>query len=391
MLSDKIETIPIKYTIKIKICSRCILDTTVPDIVFDDKGECTYCKIHDKLDKKYPLDNQTNTRLLKIVEKIKKQGKGKKYDCIVGVSGGMDSTNVLYQAVKLGLRPLAVHFDNGWNSELAVSNIKNATDKLGVELYTHVADWEEFKDLQVSFLKASTSDSEVPTDWVIFSVLFDTATKEGVKYILQGHSFRTEGTSPLGWTYMDGRYVKSIHKIFGKKKLTSFPIMTLSKYLYYLFIKRVKQFRINYYLEYDQEKTLKLMEKELGWRRYGKKHFESTYTEFFQSYILPTKFNIDKRKLHYSALVRSGQMDRQEALDKIKNNPYNVKQEKIDYCVKKLGLTMKEFEEIMAKEKRSFKDYPSYYNLIKRMRIPIKIACKLGLIPDVVYGKYFGK
>jgi len=229
----------------LQICTRCALDTTVKDIWFNQNGVCKYCLIHDEMEKTHRLDENTETKLNHLVEKIKRDGRGKEHDCIVGVSGGRDSTYSLLTAVKLGLRPLAVHFDNGWNSDIAVSNIKNATNKLGVDLDTVVADWEEFKDLQISFLKASVPDAEIPTDYAIYSVLYKTASKEGIKYIINGHSFRTEGTSPLSWTYMDGRYVKSVHRMFRKiKKIKSFPIMSLFELLYYVFVKSIKEVRL---------------------------------------------------------------------------------------------------------------------------------------------------
>ena len=303
-------------------CSRCLMDTTVNGITFDEKGECTFCKIHDDLEKKYPLNDSSKKKLNTLVSKIKKDGKSKKYDCIVGISGGRDSSYTLYTAVKLGLKPLAVHFDNGWNSENAVRNIENLCKKLNVDLHTHVANWEEFKDLQKSFLKASVPDAEVPTDWVIFSVLFEQASNHNIKYIIHGHSFRTEGTTPLTWTYMDGKYVNCIHGNFGKVKVKSFPIMSLSKYLYYTFFKRIKQVRLLYYLPYDEKKILQMLTDEVGWINYGGKHHESMYTGFFQSYILTRKFNIDKRKLHYSALMRSGQISKEKAQEIIKKDPY---------------------------------------------------------------------
>ncbi len=316
------------------VCSRCIMDDTVPDISFDEKGICPFCKIQDELEKKYPLNEYAEIKLNKLVNKIANAGKGKKYDCIVGVSGGRDSTFTLYNTVKLGLHPLVVHFDNGWNSEVAVQNIKNACKALSIDLYTHVADWEEFKDLQRAFLKASVSDAEVPTDWIIFSVLFKVAAKEKVKYIIHGHSFRTEGTTPLTWTYMEGRYVKYIHEKFGSGKTKSFPVMGLMEYLYYTLIRGIKQERILYYIEYDEKNVMDLITKELNWKDYGGKHYESKYTAFFQGYILPRKFNIDKRKLHYSALIRSGQLKREEALLKVRVDPYTGGKELLEYCLK---------------------------------------------------------
>lgn len=372
-----------------KLCTRCVMDDTVKGLTFDEKGECTFCKIHDELEKKYPLNNETPNLLHQLSEKIKRDGKGKQYDCIVGVSGGRDSTYTLYNAVKLGLRPLAIHFDNGWNSELAVQNIKNATKILGVDLHTHVADWEEFKDLQRSFLFASVPDAEVPTDWVIFSVLFDEAARYNVKYIVHGHSFRTEGTTPITWTYMDGKYIQDIQKKFGKMKLKSFPNMTMRKYLYYSFVKKIKQIRILYYIPYNEKEVFSILENDLGWKNYGDKHHESTYTAFFQAYILPRKFNIDKRKLHYSAKIRNGQLTRSEALEIINKDPYVGGIELLEYCLKKLDLTYEKFEKIMTDTPKSFMDYKSYYPIIKIFKRPISWGNKVGIVPDTVYKKYF--
>lgn len=372
-----------------KVCSRCLMDDTVPGIEFDVNGECTLCKIHDDLEEKYSLDEDAPKRLQKIVNQIKKDGIGQKYDCIVGVSGGRDSTYTMYNAVKLGLRPLAVHFDNGWNSEIAVQNIKNACEILGVDLYTHVANWEEFKDLQRSFLFASVPDAEVPTDWVIFSVLFKESARNNIKHIVHGHSFRTEGTSPLTWTYMDGKYVKDVHEQFGTKAIDSFPIMEMPAYIYYALIKQIKQHRILYYIPYNEKEVLSILENELDWKNYGDKHHESKYTAFFQAYILTRKFNIDKRKLHYSAKLRDGQITRADALKIIKMDPYDGGVELLEYCLKKLDLNFEKFDEIMETPPRSFKEYKSYYPIIKMLQRPITWGYKTGLIPDTAYKKYF--
>ena len=371
------------------LCSKCILDTTIEEIKFDSQGVCNYCHTQDIMEKKFPLGKEGDVAVEKIVQKIKHKGKNKKYDCIVGVSGGMDSTYTLYKAVKLGLRPLAVHLDNGWNSDIAVKNINNATKILNVDLETVVVDWEEFKDLQVSFLKASVSDAEVPTDWVIFSILFEAAKKIGVKYIVHGHSFRTEGSTPLSWTYMDGKYVKSVHRIFGKKKIKSFPIMNMFSFFTYSIFYRIKQIRLLYHISYDEKKVIKLMEDELSWQAYGGKHFESAYTSIFQSYILMKKFSIDKRKLHLSALIRGNQITRKEALLKISSDPFVGGEKQIAFTVKKLGLKMSEFEDIMSSEVKSYKDYPTYYSLIKKLENLIKFANKLNLVPDSVINKYY--
>jgi len=372
-----------------KICTRCILDTTVSDIWFDDKGECKYCKINDEMEKDHPLGPESDRKLKEIIEQIKKDGKGLQYDCIAGTSGGRDSTYTLLKAVELGLRPLAVHFDNGWNTEISVKNIKKTCEKLNIPLYTVVADWEEFKDLQVSFLKASTPDSDIPTDYAIYSVLFKVAAKEGVKYILNGHSFRTEGTSPISWTYMDGRYLKAVHRKFGKiKTIKSFPVLTLPRLLYYAFAKRIKDVRVLEYMDYNKKEVDKVLTSELDWEYYGGHHHENVYTKFFQSYYLPKKFNIDKRKTELSALVRSGQITREDALREINSSHYQYDPTVVEYAINKLGLTKEEFDKIMNSPNKTHDDYPNYLPLIKAMKFPIKIATKLKLLPHILYLKY---
>jgi N-acetyl sugar amidotransferase len=372
-----------------KICTRCILDTTVTDIWFDEKGECKYCKIHDEMEKDHPLGHETTEKLKEVVEKMKKDGKGKPYDCIAGTSGGRDSTYTLLKAVEMGLRPLAVHFDNGWNTEISVKNIKKTCEKLNVPLYTVVADWEEFKDLQVAFLKASTPDSDIPTDYAIYSVLFSVAAKEGVKYILNGHSFRTEGTSPISWTYMDGRYLKAVHKRFGKvKKIKSFPVLTLPMLLYYTFVRRIKDFRVLEYMEYNKKEVDKLLAEKLDWEYYGGHHHENVYTKFFQSYYLPKKFNIDKRKTELSALIRSGPINREDALKEINSTHYEYDPAVVEYTINKLGLSKEEFEKIMKNPNKTHDDYPNYLPLMRALKLPIKIATKLKLLPHILYLKY---
>lgn len=376
------------YSPKI-ICSRCIMDDTVKGITFDESGECTFCKIHDDLDKKFPLNDTTDLALNNLIEKIKQKGKNDKYDCIVGVSGGKDSSFTLVKTVELGLRPLAVHFDNGWNSELAVNNIQNICSKLNVDLYTHVANWEEFKDLQKSFLMASVPDGEVPTDWSITSVLYEIANKKNIKTIIGGNTFRTEGTTPLTWTYQDPKYIKGIHKKFGTKNIRSFPIMSMFSFLYLSFFKKIKWVRILYYLPYNEDEAVDYLKEKYEWRNYGGKHFESTYTKFFQSYVLIRKFNIDKRKLHYSAKIRSNQMTRNLALEQIKVDPFQDGESSIEYILKKLDMKEEELDQIMKSEIKSFKNYPSYYSLIKLLKRPLQFLSRIGIVPDVIIKKYF--
>ncbi len=357
-----------------KRCVRCVMDTTDPLIRFDSRGICQYCHLHDRLERDYPLDAGGEAELFRIIEEIKHKGAGKPYDCVIGVSGGTDSTYQLYLAKKLKLRPLVVHFDNGWDSEIAVSNIKHATEKLGFDLYTYVVDWEEFKNLQIAFLRASTPDCEIPTDIGIKATLYRAAAGHGIKYIVNGHSFRTEGKVPIMWSYGDGRYIKSIQKIFGPKRLKSFPNFTLFDLFYYSYFKRIKQFRLLYYFAYHKKSIKKMLKKELNWQDYGGHHYESVYTRFYQGYILPEKFGIDKRKREFSTLIRSGQLDRQEALDVLKTTlPMPREQAERDraYVVKKLGLSDDEFSDIMQQKPRSFLEFPNYYNTLKKYRLPI--------------------
>lgn len=371
------------------ICSRCILDSSIDDIWFDKQGECKYCMIHDEMEKLHPLGQGPENELKFIVNRIKKQGRNKPYDCISGVSGGRDSTYTLYMAVKFGLRPLAVHFDNGWNSDISVKNIKKVCEKLNVPLYTVVADWEEFKDLQIAFLKSSTPDADVPTDYAIYSVLYDVASREGIRYILNGHSFRTEGTSPISWTYMDPLYVSCVHKRFGKiKNFRSFPHMTFLKLIWFTIVKGIKEVRLMEYMDYNKRNVDGLLMKELEWEYYGGHHHENLYTKFFQSYYLPTKFNIDKRKTELSAMIRSGQITRVKALKEIQEASYEYDERVVQYTLNKLGLSKKEFEEIMNSPLKTHNDYKTYLPFIKLMRFPILIATKLRILPHILYLKY---
>jgi len=366
------------------------MDTTVPEIRFDEKGVCNFCKMHDEMEKEFPLNDNGKKKFEKIVRQIKKAGKKRPYDIIVGVSGGRDSTYALYLAVRLGLRPLAVHFDNGWNSEIAVTNIKNATNELNVDLYTYVVDWEEFKDLQVSFLKASTSDSEIPTDVAIHGILHKIAAKEKIKYLVFAHSFRTEGVAPLGWTYMDGKYIESVQKAFGKKKLKTYPNMKLWDFFYYRFIRGIKVVPLLTYVDYNQKEVGKMLEKEVGWTYYGGHHHESYYTHFFQSFYLPKKFNIDKRKIEYSALIRTKQMNRGQALAEISKTEYPYDEELVKYTKRKLGLSNDEFEEILSAPNKTFHDYPTYYPLIVKLSWFIRLGAKMHLVPKHLYFKFLG-
>lgn len=340
------------------------MDSGEPDISFDAQGYCNYCTEYFDREPGIIFKGKSGRdKLQEIVDRIKVEGKNKEYDSILGISGGVDSTYVAYWAKKLGLRPLAVHFDNGWNSELAVKNIENILNVLDIDLYTYVVDWEEFKDLQLSFLKASVANSEIPTDHGFLALLYKIAAEKNIPYFLTGTNFATEGILPAAYGYLsvDLKHILAIQKQFGSKKLRTYPKLSLTKYLYYRFSHGVTKVPILNYIDYDVEDAMRTIEDKLGWQYYGGKHYESIYTRFFQSYILPRKFGIDKRKAHFASLICSGQMNRGEALDKLSEDPYPEQlmiQDK-EYVTKKLGLTEEGFERIMNQSVKSFNDYPN--------------------------------
>lgn len=356
------------------------MDTTDPDIWFDQQGVCSNCHrfegIHNR--RFIPLEERP-ARLAALLEKVKADGKGKEYDCVIGVSGGVDSTYVAWLTHEWKLRPLAVHFDNGWNSELAVSNIEKALKKLGIDLSTFVINWPEFRDLQISFLKASTPDGEVPTDHAIMALLYASAAKYGLRHILLGTNIATESVMPIKWGYgyADYKYIAGVHRRFGSTRLESYPRYSLPQLFYYLVMRRIQVVPILDYVDYRKEAALEVLQNSLGWVYYGGKHYESIYTRFYQAYILPRKFNIDKRRAHYSSLIHSDQISRDEALQ-LMNDPVYPPQkleEDREYVIKKLGLNG-QFDQIMDAPTRTFLDYPNHYQTfeqVKRLRGLLKV------------------
>jgi N-acetyl sugar amidotransferase len=350
------------------------MDTTDPDITFLD-GVCNHCReFEQKKAVRLVSGPAAEAALQKIVSRIKADGQGKDYDCIAGVSGGVDSTYVVYLAKKLGLRPLAVHFDNGWNTELAVSNIERVLKTLGVDLHTFVVDWDEFKDLQRSFLKASTPDIEIPTDHAIYALLFEMARKAGVRYVLNGMNFASEGIAIPSWAYghSDWRYIRSVHKQFGTVRLKTFPHYGLWTMFHSFVIRRLQFVSLLNYIHYDKSKAVELLQTELGWRPYSGKHHESIYTRFLQSYILPRKFNIDKRKAHLSNLIHSGSggVTRESALQELQEPPCDpaLMQSDKEFVIKKLGFSDVEFEQMMRAPTKSFRDYKNGAGLIRLLK-----------------------
>lgn len=353
-----------------KQCKRCVMDTSDPYITFDEHGYCNHCSEYLLKTKQHIYQGDvSNAALQKIVEKIKRKGKGKKYDCILGISGGIDSCYAAYICKQLGIRVLAVHMDNGWNSEAAVKNIKYVVSKLGIDYESYVLDWEEFKDLQLSFLKASVPEAETPTDIAIPAALHKIAAKYNVKYIISGGNYATEGILPKSWHYnaKDVTYIKAIQKQFGTKKLKKFPDFSYKKEFYYKFIRGIRIVYILNYVPFSKESAMKTLEQELDWKYYGGKHYESKYTGFLQSYILPKKFNLDYRLATFSTQICAGSMTREQALEELKKLPYNpdtVEQEKI-YWSKKFGITLDELNKILELPPKNHTDYPNDQKLLE--------------------------
>jgi N-acetyl sugar amidotransferase len=378
-----------------QICKRCIVDTTVPGATFDAEGICSYCHLQDKQAAEFPNGVAGEKIINRNLEKIKKAGKGNKFDCVLGASGGRDSTFTLWLAVKKwGLRPIAVHFNDGFGNPVAGENMIKACKKLGVELRTITSDWRESKDLKIAFLKASTPDMEEGADIGIATALYGVAAKENIKYIIIGQSFRTEGIAPLTWNYLDGKYLKAVHKRFGREKLREWTPadpgfnLSLKEMFYYTVIKRIKTIPILYYYDYIRSEAEKPLKAELDWVYTGAHYFDDLY-QSLMSYVYRVKFNIDRRKYNYSALIRSGQMSRDEALEKIKS-VYVIEDPKvIDLCIKRLGLSKEEFAEIMKLPLKTFRDYPNHYRLIRLFKYPIFVLSKLNLLPGTAYDKYF--
>lgn len=363
-----------------KQCKRCVLDTSDPFITFDKNGYCNHCsEFIERTSKLVYQGEKSNQELEQHIQKIKNAGRNNKYDCVIGISGGIDSCYVAYKAKQLGLRPLAVHMDNGWNSEEAVNNIKKVCKKLDIDYQSYVLDWDEFKDLQLSFLKASIVEIEIPTDTAIPAALHKIAAKYNIKYVISGGNFATEGILPDSWFYdpKDLKLLKSIQRQFGTKKLKSFPSFDYKSEIYFKFVKGINLFYLLNYVPFSKNMAMETLEKELDWKYYGGKHYESKFTGFVQSYIQPVKFGVDYRKATFSTQICTGEITREEALEELKKPPFNqdnITSEK-EYISKKLGITLNEFEKLMSLPVKTYKDYPNnekfltfLYNLFRKIR-----------------------
>lgn len=373
---------------EVQICSRCIYDERVASIEFDEQGVCNYCHQLDSLSKEYGTGKERGEKELdRIFDQIKTAGRGKKYDCAIGVSGGTDSSYLVYLVKEQGLRPLAVHYDNTWNSAIATQNIRKVLTALNVDLYTHVIDNKESDDIFRSFFYAGVAEIEAATDLGLAETMYRAAAKYGIKYILEGHSFIAEGITPVGRNYFDGRYIKTIHRKFGRLLMKSYPLMTFSRFIWWSVFARIRKIRPFWYIDYNKEDAQAFLEKEYGWQYYGGHHLENRMTAFLHGIYAPQKFGMDFRNNTLSALVRMGKITREKAWAEY-NTPPQVEEELLEYFKKRLELPDEEYERIMGEAPKSWKDYPTYKKRFELFRPLFAILAKANLVPMSFYLKY---
>ncbi len=366
-----------------QVCTNCLMDTTDSKIVFDEKGVCDHCKsFYNDILPNWKPDQSDDEDLQKIAAQIRKEGEGKEYDCIIGLSGGTDSSYLAYLAKeKMGLRPLIYTVDTGWNLNVAVENIERLVKALKLDMVTEVVNWDEMRDLQMAFFKSQVAYQDLPQDHAIFAGLYNYAVKYKIKYVLTGSNNATECVRPpIEWVYLnDIRFIKNVHKKFGSVKLKTFPFCGMFKYrLYYAYIKKMKRVAPLDMIHYDKEAVEKELHEKFGWEKYANKHYENIFTRFYEGYYLTKKFGYDKRKCYLSNLILTGQLTRDEALSKLAEAPYDdeIVQEDMEYIAKKLGVTKKEFASLIEGENKTYKDYK---NSLKRIEFSIKLAKWIGV------------
>ena len=359
---------------KYQICTRCIMDTSDPKIYFDDNGVCNHCHRFDANEELYGYrEGSSDEKLKRLVAQMKKDGQGKEYDCILGISGGVDSAYMAYLTKKLNLRVLAVHVDAGWNSDVAVKNIKKMCEKLKIDLHTVVIDWPTMKELQRAYMFSGLANLDVPQDHVFLAAMYNYASKCHVKYMLNGSNVATEGVSPVAWGYTATDYanIKSVYKKYGRgKSLKKYPHFGVLKYLKYQ--SEIVRVDLLNYVPYSKKEAMETLEREFGWEYYGGKHYESRFTKFFQGYFLPQRFGYDKKRSHLSSLVLGGEMTREEALEAMKDDSdYTEAQmmEDKEYILKKLDISDSEWEGIMKGVKKTEDKYHSRKKMLAFLRM----------------------
>jgi len=348
-----------------QICTNCVMDTTDAKIVFDEKGVCDHCNtFYREILPNWHTDERGQQELDRLVSAIKREGANKDFDCIIGMSGGIDSSYLTYIAKeKLGLQPLVFHVDAGWNSQIALNNIEKLIDGLELELYTEIIDWEEMRDLQLAFFKSGVPHIDTPQDHAFFATMYKFAEKYKIKYILTGANYSTECVrNPIDWMYYqsDSIQLKDIHRKFGTRPVVKFPMTTILRHKVYLrYLKGIQIVTPLNYIPYRKAGAMAMLTEKFGWQSYPQKHFESMFTKFYEGYWLYRKFGYDTRKVQYSSLILTGQMTRAEAVNLLSKPPYDestIAQE-MEYVANKLGVTTEELQGYMAIPNRTYRDY----------------------------------
>ena len=362
---------------KYQICTCCVMDITDPEIIFDKKGVCNHCRNFHEVTSKYWFPNDEGKKKLDtLFSKIKQKGNGKEYDCIIGLSGGVDSSYLALMLKDYGLRTLAVHVDAGWNSELAVNNIEQIVKHCGYNLHTHVMDWQEIKDLQLAYLKSGVANQDTVQDHAFFASLYHFAAQHDIKYVISGGNISTESVFPKAWHHaaMDAINLKSIHRLFGKRKLSQYKTINFFEYFfYYPFIKGMEVVLPLNFMPYNKGEALKFLKEKINYKEYGRKHGESLFTKFFQNYYLPKKFNMDKRRLHLSSQILSKCLTREEALRELQKPLYGeieLSQDKA-YIAKKLEISVDELDRFIYEKGSHYSEYANwdiYYKLMIKIK-----------------------
>ncbi len=364
-------------------CTKCVMDTTDPEITFDSNGVCDHCHNFENVTRKKWFPNEDGAKQWQAqINAIKEAGKGQEYDCILGLSGGVDSSYLAIKAHEWGLRPLVMHVDAGWNSELAVANIEALVKHCGYDLHTHVVDWEDMRDLHLSYLRAGISNQDVAQDHIFFSSLYHFATKNNIRYVLSGGNIATESIFPASWhgSAMDAINLKAIHKKYGERKFKNYKTISFFEYYFWFpLIKKMRVLRPLNYMPYDKEVALRELQETVGYKPYPRKHGESVFTKWFQNHYLPVKFGMDKRRPHLSSLIVSGQMTRDAALDKIAEPLYDPAELEIDiaYLCKKLRISRVEFDGFMNVKIHNYTDFPNWDGLYAFVKSSKRLVSKL--------------
>ena len=372
-----------------RMCPRCVLDESVPGFRFEKDGTCNYCHMQDALEREFPLGEEGARCLERLADEIRREGRGRAYDCVVGVSGGRDTCYCLHYVKEvMGLRPLAVHFDNGWDSDIAKTNLARLCDALDVELHTIIMDWPDSRELTNANIRACVPYIDIMDDVGIASALYRTAAKEGLRHIIMSHSFREEGVTPLAWNYMDARFARTIIRRHATAPLKTFQNVDLHHMLYWMIFKGIRLVNITNYYDDTGDKVEQLLSEKYGWVDTGQHHMDNEMFALVYHFARH-KFGFDWRVVELSAKVRTGVISRDDALKALQTRPFFETDEMVDYCLKKQCMSREEYNSILKAPNKFFTDYPSYYPLLRMFKYPIKLLCRRHILPAHVYEKFF--